>query len=328
MHRLRAVRRRVPGEVHLRARRRQPTRRARVTGRALRLRLRDQLPPVHPLRPVRRGVPDRGHHRDEAVRVLVHQPRRTRSTRSASSLVDDNGRARRQPWELWLGGEDDDTSAWMRATAPSGQAAFEGKVAWSGELGFGVRDPELGQSATPALTAAPDRCRGAGRSGDRPRVTVFLFFLFGGLTLAGALGVVLSRNPVHSRALPRADAPERRGPLPAPGRAARRGRAGDRLRRCHRGALPLRDHAPGRRPARGAHRGVAVPAADRRSRSARSSWPSCSFLGGTRVGDRSHDGQRRTRERRRRTSATTSSASPGCCSPTSSGRSSSPQSCW
>ncbi len=29
-------------------------------------------------------------------------------------------------------------------------------------------------------------------------MTVFLFFLFGGLTLAGALGVVLSRNPVHS----------------------------------------------------------------------------------------------------------------------------------
>jgi NADH-quinone oxidoreductase subunit J len=29
-------------------------------------------------------------------------------------------------------------------------------------------------------------------------VTVFLFFLFGGLTLAGALGVVLARNPVHS----------------------------------------------------------------------------------------------------------------------------------
>jgi len=29
-------------------------------------------------------------------------------------------------------------------------------------------------------------------------VTVFLFFLMGGLTLAGALGVVLARNPVHS----------------------------------------------------------------------------------------------------------------------------------
>jgi NADH-quinone oxidoreductase subunit J len=29
-------------------------------------------------------------------------------------------------------------------------------------------------------------------------VTVVLFFVFGGLTLAGALGVVLARNPVHS----------------------------------------------------------------------------------------------------------------------------------
>jgi NADH-quinone oxidoreductase subunit J len=29
-------------------------------------------------------------------------------------------------------------------------------------------------------------------------MTVVLFFVFGGLTLAGALGVVLSRNPVHS----------------------------------------------------------------------------------------------------------------------------------
>ena len=44
--------------------------------RALRLRLRDQLPALHPLRPVRRGVPDRGDHRVEAVRVLLHEPRR------------------------------------------------------------------------------------------------------------------------------------------------------------------------------------------------------------------------------------------------------------
>ena len=45
-------------------------------GRALRLRLRDQLPPLHPLRPVRGGLPDRGHHRVQAVRVLLHQPGR------------------------------------------------------------------------------------------------------------------------------------------------------------------------------------------------------------------------------------------------------------
>ena len=45
-----------------------------VAGRAVRVRLRDQLPALHPLRHVRRGVPDRGDHRVEAVRVLVHQP--------------------------------------------------------------------------------------------------------------------------------------------------------------------------------------------------------------------------------------------------------------
>ena len=69
-------------------------------------------------------------------------------------LVDDEGRARRQPWELWLGGEDDDTSEWMRATAPSGSAAYEGRVAWSGELGFGVREPEHGQSDVGVTAAA------------------------------------------------------------------------------------------------------------------------------------------------------------------------------
>ena len=52
----------------------------------------------------------------------------------------------------------------MRATSPSGRAAYEGRVSWSGELGFGVRPPEKGQSATlPAgdLTAAPAEPVGA-----------------------------------------------------------------------------------------------------------------------------------------------------------------------
>ena len=35
----------------------------------------------------------------------------------------------------------------MRATAPSGNAAYEGKVAWGGERGYGVRAPEGDQSA-------------------------------------------------------------------------------------------------------------------------------------------------------------------------------------
>ena len=60
-------------------------------------------------------------------------------------VVDDAGLPQHLPWEDWRPGEDEHTSAWMRATAPSGSAAFEGRVAWSGELGYGVRDPEVGQ---------------------------------------------------------------------------------------------------------------------------------------------------------------------------------------
>ncbi len=61
-------------------------------------------------------------------------------------LVDDEGRPRPQPWEDWREGDDLHTSGWMRATSPSGSAAFEGEVQWSGELGYGVRAPEGGQS--------------------------------------------------------------------------------------------------------------------------------------------------------------------------------------
>jgi NADH-quinone oxidoreductase subunit I len=67
-------------------------------------------------------------------------------------LVDDKGMPKKQPWEDWREGDERNTSAWMRATSPSGSAAYEGKVAWSGELGFGVRPPEQGQSASPEDT--------------------------------------------------------------------------------------------------------------------------------------------------------------------------------
>jgi NADH-quinone oxidoreductase subunit I len=62
-------------------------------------------------------------------------------------LVGDDGLPQHLPWEDWRPGEDEHTSAWMRATSPSGSAAFEGVVAWSGELGYGVRAPEVGQAA-------------------------------------------------------------------------------------------------------------------------------------------------------------------------------------
>ena len=65
----------------------------------------------------------------------------------AELLVDDEGKPKQMPWEDWRDGEDAMTSAWMRATAPGGDADYEGRVAWSGELGYGIRAPELGQSA-------------------------------------------------------------------------------------------------------------------------------------------------------------------------------------
>ena len=45
-------------------------------GRAVRLRVRDQFPALYPLRPLCRGLPDRGDNRIETVRVLLHQPGR------------------------------------------------------------------------------------------------------------------------------------------------------------------------------------------------------------------------------------------------------------
>jgi NADH-quinone oxidoreductase subunit I len=62
-------------------------------------------------------------------------------------VVDDDGLPQQLPWEDW---SDLDlvaaaTSAWVRATSPSGVADYEGKVAWSGELGFGVKPPEPAQ---------------------------------------------------------------------------------------------------------------------------------------------------------------------------------------
>ena len=85
-------------------------------------------------------------------------------------LVDDDGRAKRMPWELWIGGEDDHTSAWMRATSPAGAAAYEGRVDWSGELGFGVRPPERASDGRqrPHRRAGPD-ADGSRRSSSSAR---------------------------------------------------------------------------------------------------------------------------------------------------------------
>ncbi len=64
----------------------------------------------------------------------------------AELLVDGEGSVRRLDWEDWRDGDEEYTSGWVRATAPSGDPAFQGIPSWSGELGFGIREPERGQS--------------------------------------------------------------------------------------------------------------------------------------------------------------------------------------
>ena len=76
----------------------------------------------------------------------------------AELVVDDDGRPQQLPWENWSGGFDPaaDTSGWMRATSPSGNAEFEGLVAWATELGYGTRDAELGQVADVPADEQPE----------------------------------------------------------------------------------------------------------------------------------------------------------------------------
>ncbi len=71
-------------------------------------------------------------------------------------LVGDDGRPQKLPWEDWREGDDELTSAWMRATSPNGSAAYEGRIQWSGELGYGVRPAEAGQSGDPDLAPPKD----------------------------------------------------------------------------------------------------------------------------------------------------------------------------
>ncbi len=68
----------------------------------------------------------------------------------AELVVNDDGTPKQLPWEDWRAGEDRFTSGWVRATAPQGDASYENRVGWSGELGYGVRAPEGGQVAEAA----------------------------------------------------------------------------------------------------------------------------------------------------------------------------------
>jgi NADH-quinone oxidoreductase subunit I len=83
-------------------------------------------------------------------------------------LVDDDGRPKHLPWEHWADGDDDHTSAWMRATASAGSAQHGGRVQWSGELGYGVRPPDLSQSDQAGDLAEAKEAAAAVHAGHEP----------------------------------------------------------------------------------------------------------------------------------------------------------------
>ena len=130
-------------------------------------------------------------------------------------LVGDDGRAKRLPWELWLGGEDDDTSAWMRATSASRNAEYEGRVNWSGELGFGVRQPDTSQGRGRLMEArallrlcgrGPRSARSASCSPRNPvhsalfllltLVTMAVFFLMQDADLVAIIQIVVYASAI------------------------------------------------------------------------------------------------------------------------------------
>ena len=149
----------LPGRLHLRAGPRQPARPPGVAGRALRLRLRDQLPAVHPLRPVRRGLPHRGHHRVQALRVLLHQPGRRHlhqgraggGRRRAAPAPALGGLAGgRRPAHLGL-----DAGHRRRRAAPPTRARSSGPASWATACG---RPRAASRAAATTRPPAPCRC--------------------------------------------------------------------------------------------------------------------------------------------------------------------------
>ena len=135
---------------------------------------------------------------------------------------------------------------WMRATAPSGRAAYEGVIAWTPIAGWGLPPAERGQSGA-GRPDAPETAEG----GAGLMVELVLFIIFAVAALFGAVTMVWARNADLLGAGPDAD-PVLRGRLLRVQRGALRGRRpGDRLRRGGDDPVPVRDHAGGGGPGRG-----------------------------------------------------------------------------
>jgi hypothetical protein len=97
VHRLRAVRLGLPGGRDLRAGGGQHRRAALLARRALRRGLPDQLQPLHPVRPVHRGVPDACAHDDQRVRDQRRLARRAHLDQGPAARRAARGHLRHAP---------------------------------------------------------------------------------------------------------------------------------------------------------------------------------------------------------------------------------------
>ena len=88
----------------------------------------------------------------------LHQGRAARRRRRASP--------QHLPWEDWRAGEDLHTSAGCGPRRRRATPRFEGEVAWSGELGYGVREPEADQATKDAMTRPHGQAGHVGQDDD------------------------------------------------------------------------------------------------------------------------------------------------------------------
>ena len=225
----------------------------------------------------------------------------------AELLVDDDGKPQHLPWEDWREGDDARHRGWMRATSPSRRRRLRGRGRWSGELGYGVRAEPAGRRDDPddeRATATLDATH-AGRLRSSARSRRW--------SSAARSASCSGRNPVHCRAQPGADAVRRRRAVRRPGGPLPRRRAGDRLRRRDRRAVPVRDHAARRRPRRGsAGRAVqgAAPGGRRRRRRRRRPRRAWRSLAGAAASAASSPAQQPSARHAQRPPSPTSTSSP------------------
>ena len=121
----------------------------------------------------------------------------------AELLVGDDGRPQHLPWEDWRPGEDQHTSAWMRATVARRRRRLRGHAsAGPASSATACAPPEKGQAVSRTADARrPTTTTTTGTTAtDHGASTVesVIFCVCALIVLGGAFGVIWSRNPVHS----------------------------------------------------------------------------------------------------------------------------------